>query len=277
MRFYCVLMLLLLTVCGWTAHAQPWSTALPTPQGGDFGNGAATSDAAGGIFAEGERATAAPAVAFGIPTGFGADWRDVFAAAGAQSGLRYDRDFVDGIIFTGIGLGDAQAAVGMELTLAVVDLVGDTFEDQTLSMKVHRRIGAWAVAGGIENLFIMGVTDGGTSAYGVVSGHLLKRNPTRTWMQQVTVTAGIGDGRFNTVRRVRRGKNVASPFGSVALRVHPTLSTLATWNGQDLTVGISMAPLSTIPIVITPVLLDVSNRANSRPRFALSVGIGTTL
>jgi hypothetical protein len=91
------------------------------------------------------------------------------------------------------------------------------------------------------------------------------------------VTAGIGDGRFNTVRRVRRGKNVASPFGSVALRVHPTLSTLATWNGQDLTVGISMAPLSTIPIVITPVLLDVSNRANSRPRFALSVGIGTTL
>lgn len=272
----CLLALLVLAVCG-SARAQPWSTTLPTPQGGDFGNGVATSDVAGGLFTGPGKAAAVPAVAFGIPTGFGADWRDVFAAAGMQSGLRYDRDFVDGAVFAGIGLGNAQRTVGVELTLAIIDLVGETFKDQTLGVKVHRRIGAWSFAGGVENLFIMGTTDGGTSAYGAVSGHLLEGHATRSWIQQVTVTAGVGDGRFNTVDRVRRDKNAASVFGSIAVRVHSRLSTLATWTGQDLTVGLSVAPLPTLPIVITPVLLDMSNQADSRPRAALSVGVGVTL
>jgi len=276
MTLRCLLALLVLAVCG-SAHAQPWSTTLPTPQGGDFGNGAAASDAAGGLFTGPGEAAAVPAVAFGIPTGFGADWRDVFAAVGVQSGLRYDRDFVDGVVFAGIGLGNAQRTVGAEVTLAIIDLVGETFKDQTLSVKIHRRIGAWSFAGGIENLFIMGVTDGGTSAYGVVSGHLLERPTSRSGMQQVTVTAGVGDGRFNTVDRVRRGKNAASVFGSIAVRVHSRLSALATWNGQDLTVGLSIAPFPTLPVVITPVLLDMSNQADSRPRGALSVGAGVTL
>lgn len=259
-----------------TGHAQPWSTELPTPQGGDFGNGAATSDVVGGVFTDGAEAAAHPAVAFGIPTGYGADWRDVFAAAGMQSGLRFDRDFIDGIIFSGLGLGNAQRTVGLELTLAIVDLVGDTFQDQTLGVKLHRRLGAWSVAAGIENMFIMGFTDGGTSAYGVVSGPLLPRHPARVGLQQITVTAGVGDGRFNPVDRVRRGVNRATAFGSIAVRLHRAASVLATWTGQDLNVGVSVAPLPGVPFVVTPVLLDMTRRADSRPRYAMSMGIGWT-
>ena len=277
MNLRVLLSLLVLLAVGWNAHAQPWSRALPTPQGGDYGNGVAASDVVGGVFSASGAAAAVPAVAYGVPTGFGADWRDVFAAAGMQGGLRYDPDFIDGVVFGGAGLGNAQRTVGVELTLAVVDLVGETFKDQTLSVKIHRRFGAWGVAGGVENLFIMGTTDGGTSAYGVVSGHLMPQNGTRAWLQQVTVTAGVGDGRFNTVNRVRREKNTASAFGSLAVRVHSSLSALATWNGQDLTVGASIAPFPTLPIVITPVLLDVSGQADSRPRIALSMGVGITL
>ena len=272
----CMLVLLFLSLGAWSVHAQPWSTDLPTPQGGDYGNGAATSDAVGGVFIDGQRAAAIPAIAFGIPTGFGADWRDVFAAAGMQSGLRFDQDFIDGAVFSGAGIGDAQRTVGMEVTWAIIDLVGETFKDQTLSIKLHRRLGSWSAAVGIENMFIKGVTDGGTSAYGVVSGSLLPEEASRTWLQQITLTAGVGDGRFNSVDRVRRGVNGASLFGSVAVRMLPAASAFATWNGQDLTLGLSVVPLKQLPVVVTPVLLDVSQRADSRPRFAMSIGIGWT-
>jgi len=275
----CAALAVLLTALGGAAPicAQPWSTALPTPQGGDYGNGAATSDVVGGVFTVGARARATPAIAFGIPTGYGADWRDVFAAAGMQRGLRYDRDFTDGAVFGGAGLGNAQRNIGIEVTIAVIDLVGETLKDQTLSIKLHRRLGAWSVAAGIENMFIMGATDGGRSAYGVLSGHLLPANRSRTWFQQVTVTAGIGDGRFNAVDRVRRGVNGVGVFGSMSVQVVSVLSVLATWTGQDLNVGLSIAPLSGVPLVVTPVLLDVTGRAGEGARLAMSGGIGLTL
>jgi len=126
-------------------------------------------------------------------------------------------------------------------------------------------------------MFIMGATDGGTSAYGVLSGHLLPANRSRTWFQQVTVTAGMGDGRFNAVDRVRRGVNGVGVFGSMSVQVVSVLSVLATWTGQDLNAGLSIAPLSGVPLVVTPVLLDVTGRAGEGARLAMSGGIGLTL
>lgn len=260
-----------------TICAQPWSTELPTPQGGDYGNGAAVSDAVGGVFTGGDRAASIPAIAFGIPTGFGADWRDVFAAAGLQRGLRYDRDFTDGAVFGGAGLGDARRNIGIELTLTVVDLVGETFKDRTIGVKVHRRLEAmWSVAAGIENMIVTGTTDGGTSAYGVVSG-ALPLGPSRPWLQRIALTVGMGDGRFNTEDRVRRGENGAGVFGSVAVQVRTRLSVLATWTGQDLNAGLSIAPFDRLPVVLTPMLLDVTGKAGDGARFALSAGVGLTL
>lgn len=274
---FCLLLVLLISFNVRGVHAQPWTTALPSIQGGDYGNGAATSDVVGGVFAHSPRASSTPAVAYGIPTGFGADGRDVFGAGGLQRGLRYAPDFTDGAVFAGMGLGDGRRYVGVELTVAVVDLVKETLKDGTLGVKIHRRVGeAWSVAAGIENMVVMGTTDGGTSAYGVASGTIPLRWAT-PWFQQLTVTAGVGDGRFNGVDSVRRGDNGINVFGSAALQVRPRISILATWTGQDLNVGWSVAPFAQLPLVVTPVLLDLSGYAGSPPRFALSTGIGITL
>lgn len=67
------------------AVAQLIPTKLPTPQGGDFGNGASTSSVAGGAFVDGEEPQATPALAYGIPIGFGAA-RGHFSALPASSG-----------------------------------------------------------------------------------------------------------------------------------------------------------------------------------------------
>lgn len=277
-RIAAALGVLLIVVGAERGVAQPWSTRLPTPQGGDYGNGAAVSDAAGGVFIPEAQAAAVPAVAFGIPTGYGADGRDVFAAAGLQRGLRFDPDFTDGAVFGGFGMGNARTALAAEVTVAAIDLVGETLKDATLGVKVHRRLGAvGAVAVGIENMLVMGTTDGGRSAYGVVSTRLPAGASGRTWWRHVTVTAGLGDGRFNAVERVRRGHNGLSAFGSVAVDVHAAGSVLATWTGQDLTVGVSVAPVPRWPIVLTPVLLDVTGQAGAAARFALSAGVGLTL
>ena len=272
------LCVLLMAARGQAGNAQPWQTALPTPQGGDYGNGVATGDAVGGVFTTGDRARATPAIAFGIPTGFGADWRDGFVAAGLQRGLRYDRDFTDGAVFGGAGIGHARRNVGVEFTLAVLDLAGETFKDRTIGVKAHRRLGArWSVAAGIENMFVMGTTDGGTSAYGVVSGALPLDPFGPSWLDRVVLSAGVGDGRFNTEDRVRRGTNGVGVFGSVAVQVRRVLSMLATWTGQDLNVGLSIAPLDGLPLAVTPVLLDVTGRAGDGARFAMSAGVGWTL
>lgn len=259
------------------AHAQLVSTRLPTPSAGDYLNGVAASDVAGGLFLQGDRARPIPAVGFGIPTAFGADGRDVFGAAGGHVGRNRGGWFRDGALFLGAGLGDHRHLMGVEATFAVYDLIGDTFDERALSVKLHRRLGSdWAIAAGVENMVQAGHTDGGKSAYGVVSGSLSLRDGGRSF-SRITLTMGVGDGRFNSVENVRRGRNAASVFGGVALRVLPTVSGFASWTGQNLNIGVSLVPFPDWPFVVTPVLLDVESKDGHGERLAVSAGIGWTL
>lgn len=258
-------------------NAQPLDTELPTLWGGDFGNGAATSDAVGGVF-EGERAAAPiPASAYGIPTAFGADWGDVFFATGYQRLLRSAGRQNDGAVFTGFGFGDARETIGIEGTIAIYDLVGDTFQERSFGFKLHRRFGErLSVAVGIENMFIAGRTDGGKSAYGVASfasNLSLGQFPLRG----VTVTFGVGDGRFNSMENVRQGTNNLSIFGSLGVRLTPEFSMFGTWAGQDLNVGISVVPFEQLPLVVTPTVVNATGTAMSGRRIGGSIGIGYTL
>lgn len=261
------------------AAAQLLPTKLPTPQGGDFGNGAATSSVAGGAFVYGRDVRAAPAVAYGIPTGFGATRGQVFGAAAAQRGLRGDRDFVDGAVFWGQGFGDARRYGGVEVTLANYSTLRNTFRNRSLSLKLHRRLGAGlGVAFGVENALIAGRPDGGRSAFAVASyRHRLRSGD--AWPCSVTLTTGVGDGRFNSVQRVRRDVNKASVFASLSVRLARPLSILMTWNGQDLTAGVSVAfrAVAGMPVVVTPVVLDATGYAGDKPRLALSVGTAIQL
>lgn len=261
------------------AVAQLIPTKLPTPQGGDFGNGASTSSVAGGAFVDGEEPQATPALAYGIPIGFGAARGHIFGAAGIQRGLRGARDFVDGAVYSGQGFGDAHRYGAVEVTLASYSTMRNTFRNRSLSLKLHRRIGrAMGIAAGVENAFIAGRPDGGRSAFAVASYRLRVRSAGAR-PRSVTGTVGIGDGRFNSVPRVQREANKASVFGSLSVRLARPLSVLATWNGQDLTTGVSVAfrAVAGLPVVVTPVVLDVTGHAGDKPRLALSVGTAVQL
>jgi hypothetical protein len=71
-------------------------------------------------------------------------------------------------------------------------------------------------------------------------------------------------------------------FGSVAVRVVEPVSLIADWNGQTLSLGVSIKPFLDIPLVITPGLTDiVGDNTNGTGfnglnglRFTLGVGYG---
>ena len=191
--------------------------------------------------------------------------------------MRGDPDFNDGALFAGIGLGNPDRIVATEFTLASYDLIGDTFRDRSLSLKVHRRIGsAWSAALGVENLWIAGQTDGGRSTYAVVSRSVDLASIVSS-APLMTITLGIGDGRFNLVQEIRREENGWNAFGSLGVRISAQIGLFGTWTGQDLNLGFSFVPFENVPIVLSSVLLDVTTTAGSRVRPALSIGVAHTL
>lgn len=273
MRAGLLLVLLSLLLISLPIRAQPFSPRLPSLQGGDYGNGAATSDIAGGAFLRTDIAPR-PAIAFGIPAPFGPDAWDVFAGAGLQNGLRGDQDFTDGAAFFGGGLGNASKTVGLEITLAAYDLVGETGKDGSLSWKLHRRLGPVAVGLGVENAWIFGTTDGGRSRYGV-AGTVLPIRAGRTWISELAVVGGMGDGRFTRWRDIEAGSSRWTGFGTLSLRVHRRVGVFGTWTGQNLNGGVSVAPFPRLALVVTPVVLDLAGRhsIDQKPRLAVGGGL----
>jgi hypothetical protein len=53
----------------------------------------------------------------------------------------------------------------------------------------------------------------------------------------------------------------------------------ATWTGQNLNTGLSIAPFRTTALVLTPVLLDLAGNhsIDTRPRLAVGAGIAVSI
>ena len=70
-----------------------------------------------------------------------------------------------------------------------------------------------------------------------------------------------------------RGDDGINVFGSVGVRVLPPVNAVANWTGQDLALGLSVAPVRRWPLVITPAVVDVTGRAGDGARVAVSAGL----
>jgi len=208
----------------------------------------------------------------GTPTAFGADWGNAFVGASFQARTRQTNK-ADGAASAGIGLGDAERAVGVEVVFGVLDLVGDTFEDGGISFKVHRLLSNdLAIAVGVENAVTWGVTDGGSSVYGVASKIFqLRENPADPF-SRLTVSLGLGGGRFRSQDDIEDGDGTVNVFGSAGLQVADRVSLIGEWTGQDLNLGVSFVPFRGLPLVITPAVADVTGNAGDGARFILGVG-----
>jgi hypothetical protein len=214
-----------------------------------------------------------PVSTINTPTAYGQQLGDVYAGLGYQDRIRY-ADWRDGVAAVGLGLGDPVKYVGVDVAVSLLDTYDDFAEDRSLSLKLHRRLPyRSAVAVGHENLWHTDGTDGGSSRYVVVSKVVFLRDRPTAALGSMVANAGLGTDRFLPEAQFARHEDGVNVFGSVGVRVLPPVNAVANWTGQDLALGLSIAPVRTWPLVITPAVVDVTGRAGDGARFAVGAGL----
>jgi len=226
-------------------------------------------------------AVGSPSITIANPNGFGADNNTFFVGLGYQSRIRPSQD-ADGGAVVGVGLLDARKSVGVEVSYALTSITGRTrpFGSGSLNVKVHHQFDDdLAVAVGWDGLVNIGQARDGSgfqndlvgSVYGVATKIFRLREDVREPFSRLAVTAGVGTGQFRSVENIVNNVGGVNAFGSLALRVAEPLSAVAEWTGQDLSLGLSVAPFPNIPFVISPAFRDVAGAGNGA-RFVLGSG-----
>lgn len=212
---------------------------------------------------------ASPALSIYIPVGYGADRNTVFLSGSYQSSVRKDSGDV-GAAGIGIGLGNAAKTVGVELSYALE--TSENFGEGGFNAKIHRQLGQdLAGAVGWNGFLNFGRNDFEQSKYGVITKVFRTQESLNSPFSRVSVTAGVGDGQFRSNGAVKAGDNNVNVFGNVAVRVIRPVSFIAEWTGQDLALGLSIAPFKKLPFVITPAVRDLAG-AGDGPRFVVGAG-----
>ncbi len=236
-----------------------------------------TPVAQGGIFGR-----SAPGVSTASPLAFGPNWGDVFFGAGYQGTTRNDGGD-DGSLSAGFGLGNSQTAIGLEVVLVSASTVrSGLFERTMASLKAHKSLpGNSAIAFGLEAIELNGDTGADPNWFVAASRVVALRNggDDNTPFSQATLNIGAGNGRFCQAEEVATDifttKDCSvNVFASAGLRANKYIGLIADYTGQDINLGVSLAPFPKFPIVITPALVDVAGMANKEMRFTVGAGIG---
>lgn len=233
-----------------------------------------------GIFGQ-----SAPGVSTASPLAFGPNWGDVFFGVGYQAETRNDGGD-DGSVSGGFGLGNAKDAIGLEVVLVSASTVRSGFFERTMmSLKAHKLLpNNSGIAVGVEAIELSGNSGGKATWFAAASRVVPVRNggDPSTPFSQATLNIGMGNGRFCQAEKKTSGATTyfltkdcaASVFASIGLRANQYIGLIADYTGQDINLGVSLAPFPKFPIVITPALVDVAGTANDKPRFTLGAGIG---
>lgn len=213
-----------------------------------------------------------PSGSISTPSAFGATFGQIFGGFGFQSRTRFTNQ-ADGGLALGGGLGDPQKIVGLDVTLAILSLFDDNAGRGSFSFKIHRSLPeSFAVALGFENAINWGGTDGGSSIYGVVSKFFQLTKTTKEPFSQLTLSLGVGGGRFRSEGAIEDGVNSVGVFASAGLRIVEPVSAIVEWSGQDLNAGISLIPFQNIPLTVNLAGADLTGNAGDGARFVMSIG-----
>lgn len=209
---------------------------------------------------------AAPGIAFGSPTGFGAGWGQTFAGVGGQT-LSDSTSHLDGSALVGVGFGDPRRYFGLEMAINVVSLTGGLGEDGSWSFKAHHTFGnRSAIAVGIHEVSGWGAADATASSSYVAYTHVVDLDPSSPKRPlTLALNGGVGTKRF-----AAEGED-AGAFGSVALSWHRQSSIIADFDGRDLGLAVSVVPFYRIPLVATAGVINLTERYASM-EFAAGVG-----
>jgi hypothetical protein len=218
-----------------------------------------------------------PSLTFGIPSGFGPGWGDLYiSASGATAGKARDGQ-TDGSISMGFGLGDP------------VDLVGLSFTYNMGSINNFGQTGTFDLSGSrivyADSITSVGVAAGwsafaqystGISSEGIASSSVWGTVTSYSYLQPndpinkmpLLLSLGVGGGYY------RQDPASTGVFGGVGLQLAPQLGVGLQWSGVGLNLGLSFVPVPTIPLTLTATGADLTDNSPGGTRFILSLSYG---
>lgn len=214
-----------------------------------------------------------PGFSIYVPTGFGGDRNTGFVSASYQERGRFSDDDDVGLGI-GVGLGDSSKSVGVELSYTLASFGRNRdFGSGGFNLKVHRQLPSdWGVAVGWNGFLNVGDENNfEQSLYGTATKIIRTREKLDSPFSRVVMTLGVGGGQFQSEDAVFNDDDEINVFGGVAVRALKSVSVITEWTGQDLGVGVSVAPLPDIPFIITPALRDITG-AGDGTRFIIGTG-----
>lgn len=217
----------------------------------------------------------APGSTVGVPSAFGANFGDAFVGL-AFSNRRPRINESDGALSVGFGLGDSERSLGLEVS-ANIGSLRRFGANGDIGLKLHRALpGKAAIALGFDEGIVWGDENRSTvsSLYGVVSKIFDLSSDAQNDPRTLTLTLGVGGGRFRSFENIENGRGGVGVFASAGFRFVPQASAIASWTGQDLNLGISYVPLKTTPLFLTFVIGNVLNRNDNATLFSFGIGYG---
>ncbi|MGG6264881.1 hypothetical protein ACQ4M3_02300 [Leptolyngbya sp. AN03gr2] len=216
-----------------------------------------------------------PGSSVGVPTAFGANFGDAFVGLFIANRRPRIND-PDSALSVGFGLGDSERALGLEINANIGSLrrFGQNGE---IGLKLHRALpGKAAIALGYDSGIIWGDENRDTvsTLYGVASKVFDLRPGNLEDSLPLTLTLGIGGGRFRSFENTVNRRGGVGVFASAGLRVVPQASIIGSWTGQDLNLGVSYVPIKTTPLYLTFVAGNVLNRNDNSTVFSFGIGYG---
>ena len=212
-----------------------------------------------------------PGMVASNPHAFGAQFGQFWASASAQPHVRRQSGDPGGAVGVGFGLGDADRYLGLHVA-AMSFTTRSGFGDRgAVDVQIHRTFeGIVSLAVGWESAHHWGgdftENDSGSNRYGVASVWV-NLGPEDEPFSAMMISAGMGDGRFQSERAFLRGTDKVGFFGSIGVRVWPPGSLIVEWTGQDLQVATSVTPLKDRRFAVLAGITDVTGNAGDGVRF----------
>lgn len=218
----------------------------------------------------------APSFTIANPYGFGTDRGKTYIGIGFTPNTRFGDDDADGVIGFGVGLGNAQKAVGLELNYSLASLgFNRDFGTGGFSAKMHRvLVSSWGIAAGWNGFLNTGDNnDFEDSVYLTTTKIFATREKLNSAFSRMAITVGVGNGQFRTERAIETNDESFNFFGSLAFRVARPVSGIIEWTGQDLALGASVSPFKRIPVTFNLAVRDIVG-AGDGARFVMGFGTG---
>ena len=214
-----------------------------------------------------------PAIAFGVPDAFAKGYLGMSSFGGTlQSRTRLSGDVFDpdGNISAGLGLGDPERWLGVELRTNVYGLsndrgAGDNFGEGTIDIHLSRKLGGglW-LGGGIFNLTGWKRQDVNELYSGYFTATKVMTLRDSGFLHKIYLTIGTGNGRFRSdeIYDVDT-ENGLGIFGSLAVPVFPRANFIMEWKGYEVVSGFSFFPFKNFPAQMVIGMNDIFHQNRS--------------